>query len=254
MTVEDTAGPATRADARRNRALVLAAAQRALGERGAAVSLAEVARRAGVGAGTVHRHFPTKTDLLEAVMQQRVDRLAVLTTEQLAAPDPGAAFFAVCTHVVLSTPANRDLCDLVQSDDGWPRALLREAGGRFHRALGALLVAAQRQGAVRADVTVTDVLDIFTGCVAIQRHRAGSDTLAPAAALIIEALRATPSAVTEPARTARNETVRSDETPAPCPVCGTPVARSGTGRPARYCSPACRQKAHRRRHTPSVTP
>ncbi|MGW4632741.1 SbtR family transcriptional regulator [Nocardia sp. NPDC004415] len=249
MTVQDTAGPAGRADARRNRALVLAAAQHALAERGTAVSLAEVARRAGVGAGTVHRHFPTKTDLLEAVMQQRVDRLAALAAAQLAAPDPGIAFFTLCRHVVLTTPANRDLCDLVQSDDGWPRALLREAGERFHRALAALLAAAQRHGAVRLDVTVTDVLDLFTGCVAIQRHRAGSPTLAPAAALILDALRATPPDVTEPGRTARDETAVRDETDAVhCPVCGATVHRSGTGRPARYCSPACRQKAHRRRH------
>lgn len=248
MTIQSTAGPATRADAQRNRALVLAAAQRALAERGPSVSLAEVARRAGVGAGTVHRHFPTKSALLEAVMQQRVDRLATMAAEQLTASDPGAAFFALCTHVVLSTPGNRDLCDLVQSDDGWPRALLREAGDRFHRALGALLVSAQRHGAVRLDVTVADILDIFTGCVAIQRHRAGSPTLAPAAALILDALRATPESVTKPASKARDERPAGNETSTPrCPVCGATINRTTIGRPARYCSPACRQKAHRQR-------
>nr|WP_246597997.1 TetR/AcrR family transcriptional regulator [Nocardia tengchongensis] len=81
--------PNGRADARRNRALVLAAAQRALAEGGLAVSLAEVARRAGVGAGTVYRHFPTKTALLEAVMQQRIDRLTGLAHRLRDAPRPG---------------------------------------------------------------------------------------------------------------------------------------------------------------------
>ncbi len=247
MSVDNGAEPAIRADARRNRALVLAAAQRALAERGTTVSLAEVARRAGVGAGTVHRHFPTKTDLLEAVMQQRVDRLAALAAEHLADPDPGAAFFALCTHVIVTTPGNKDLCDLVQSDDGWPRALLRGAGNRFHRALGALLAAAQRQGTVRADVGVADVLDIFTGCVAIQRHRRAGEPLAPAVVLVLDALRARPAGVTEPAPSDRDETRPGDETPR-CPVCAAPVRRSATGRPARYCSAACRQKAHRRRH------
>ncbi|UGT56878.1 TetR/AcrR family transcriptional regulator [Nocardia asteroides] len=247
MTADRRAETALRADARRNRALVLAAAQRALAERGTAVSLAEVARRAGVGAGTVHRHFPTKTDLLEAVMQQRVDRLAALTVERLADPDPGAAFFAVCTHVIVTTPGNKDLCDLVQSDDGWPRALLRGAGNRFHRALAALLSAAQRQGSVRPDVTVAEVLELFTGCVAIQRLRPIGSPPAPAVVRILDVLRARPSSVTEPDR---DETPRRDESPAvpTCPVCAGPVRRSGTGRPARYCSPACRQKAHRRRH------
>ncbi|MGM7648091.1 TetR/AcrR family transcriptional regulator [Nocardia sp. JW2] len=247
MTVPDGTEPAVRADARRNRALILAAAQRALAERGTSVSLMEVARRAGVGAGTVHRHFPTKTALLEAVMQERVDRLAALAAEHLADPDPGAAFFALCTHVIVTTPGNKDLCDLVQSDDGWPRALLRGAGERFHRAVGALLVAAQRQGAVRAEVTVTDVLDIFTGCVAIQRHRQTGEPVAPAVALILDALRTPSSAVTELAKTDRDEMARRSESPAPCPVCRAPVHRPAIGRPARYCSPACRQKAHRLR-------
>ncbi|MEV0292979.1 TetR/AcrR family transcriptional regulator [Nocardia sp. NPDC050710] len=244
---------AARADARRNRALVLTAAQHAFAESGTAVSLAEIARRAGVGAGTVYRHFPTKTDLLEAVMQQRVDRLARLATDHLGAADPGAAFFAVCTEVVTSAPGNQALCDLVQSDDGWPKALLRSAGARFHHALGALLEAAQHQGAVRADLVLADVLDIFTGCVAIQRHQRQGAELVRAAVIVMDAMRATAAPVTvtklAPAAGIHNETGPRNETnPNPhCPICRTPLRRSGMGRPARYCSPACRQKAHRRR-------
>jgi AcrR family transcriptional regulator len=247
-------GTAARADARRNRALVLAAAQRAFAEQGTSVSLAEVARRAGVGAGTVYRHFPTKTDLLEAVMQQRVDRLAKLAADHLDAPDPGAAFFAVCTEVVVSTPGNQALCDMVQSDDGWPKALLRSAGVRFHQSLGALLDAAQQQGAVRADITLADVLDIFTGCVAIQRHQRPDRTLVRAAAFVLDAMRATPGTTPitkldhlEPHH--RNEiSQRNETTDDPnCPICGSAIRHTGTGRPARYCSPACRQKAHRQR-------
>ncbi|KAF0835873.1 TetR/AcrR family transcriptional regulator [Nocardia caishijiensis] len=249
MTARDATEPAVRADARRNRALILTAAQRALAERGAGVSLVEVARRAGVGAGTVHRHFPTKNALLEAVVQERVDRLAAAAAEHLTDPDPGAAFFALCTHVIVTTPGHKDLCDLVQSDDGWPRALLRGAGDRFHRALGALLVAARRQGAVRADVTLTDVLDIFTGCVAIQRQRPVGAPVAPAVALVLDALRPPTSVVTELAEVDRDETGASSESPASCPVCHAPVRRPAVGRPARYCSPACRQKAHRLRNS-----
>ncbi|MFI6168188.1 TetR/AcrR family transcriptional regulator [Nocardia sp. NPDC051052] len=251
MTASVDAAPntAARADARRNRALVLAAAQRAFAEHGASVSLAEVARRAGVGAGTVYRHFPTKFDLLEAVMQQRVDRLAKLAADHLDAPDPGAAFFGFCTEVVASTPGNEALCELVQSDDGWPRALLMSAGARFHRALGALLLAAQRQGAVRADIEVSDVLAIFTGCVAIQRLQQSKGQLDRTAAIVLDAMRATPG-ITNPVAeaNARNELSERNETgERHCPVCDSTVRHTGTGRRPRYCSAACRQKAHRQR-------
>ncbi|MEV6429575.1 helix-turn-helix domain-containing protein [Nocardia sp. NPDC051463] len=247
-------GSAARADARRNRALVLAAAQRAFAEQGASVSLAEVARRAGVGAGTVYRHFPTKTDLLEAVMQQRIDRLATLAADYLDAPDPGAAFFAVCTEVVASAPGSQALCDLVQSGDGWPKALVRSAGERFHQSLGALLGAAQRRGAVRADITLADVLDIFTGCVAIQRHQRPDGSLVRAAALVLDAMRAHPEAAVtklDLESDLRNEIMERNETvdASRCPICGAAVRSAGTGRPARYCSAACRQKAHRLRAT-----
>ncbi|MET7767613.1 helix-turn-helix domain-containing protein [Nocardia sp. NPDC005366] len=252
-------GGASRADARRNRARVLAAAQRAFAEGGLGVSLAEIARRAGVGAGTVYRHFPTKTDLLEAVLQQRVDGLARMATARLRDPDPGAAFFAVCAEVVASSPGNQALCDLVQSDDGWPKALLRGAGERFQRALAELLRAAQRQGSVRADITVTEVQQIFAGCVAIQRFQRPDGQLVRAAVLVLDALRTNPAVTSvtkvEPERSRRNETVARDESGAVshCPICRAPLRRTGMGRPARYCSPACRQKAHRRRHAGRLT-
>ncbi|WP_067574790.1 TetR/AcrR family transcriptional regulator [Nocardia acidivorans] len=240
-----------RADARRNRALVLAAAQRAFAEDGTSVSLVEIARRAGVGAGTVHRHFPTKIALLEAVLQQRIDRLTALALGYRDAPDAGLAFFAFCAEVITSSSGNTALCE-VFDNDGWPRDLLQEAGTRFHRALGHLLTAAQRQGAIRPDLALSDVLALYTGCVAIQRVSPGPGLARPAL-LVLEAMRAprVPATVTKPEKSIspRNETRRGNETCArPCPVCATPVHPTGTGRPARYCSPACRQKAHRRRH------
>ncbi|WP_405139174.1 TetR/AcrR family transcriptional regulator [Nocardia sp. NBC_01388] len=244
-------GPNARADARRNRALVLAAAQRAFVESGTEVSLAEIARRAGVGAGTVHRHFPSKNHLLEAVMQLRIDRLTALALGYRDAPGAGAAYFAFCAEVVTSTIGNGALCELFDND-GWPRDGLREAGERFHLALGQLLAAAQRQHAVRADLTVPDVLALFTGCVAIQRISTTQPGLARPAALVLEAMRATTPdrRVTKPRNpaAARDENVPHNVT-ALCPVCATPLRPTGTGRPARYCSPACRQKAHRRRHS-----
>ncbi|WP_280364565.1 TetR/AcrR family transcriptional regulator [Nocardia wallacei] len=240
-------GLGNRADARRNRALILSAAQRAFAEHGTSVSLAEVARRAGVGAGTVHRHFPAKTDLVEAVVQQRVDRLTALAIGYRDAPDAGAAFIEFCAKVVIGAPRNKAMCDVLESDDGWPRELLRGAGERFRHALAALLVAAQREGSVRADLTMPDVVALFAGCLAVQRSSGLTDTLSRPAALVLDAMRAAPSERVTKLETrgpdrneTHNETIR-------CPVCGDAVRPSATGRPARYCSPACRQKAHRRR-------
>lgn len=251
----------SRADARRNRALVLAAAQRALAEDGVSVSLAQIARRAGVGAGTVYRHFPTKTALLEAVMQQRIDRLTGLAHRLRDAPDAGTAFFSFCTEVITSSHRNQAVCDMV-SNDGWPRELVADAGIRFHAALGDLLVAAQRQGAVRPDVTLPDVLALYTGCVAIQRLTPDLELARPAA-MVLDSLRALPS--TDPVTKRRNpaavrdETLPRNETPSRaaramphCPICTAPLRPTATGRPARYCSAACRQKAHRRRHAPQT--
>lgn len=247
-----------RADARRNRAQILAAAQRAFAEHGTSVSLAEVARRAGVGAGTVHRHFPAKTDLVEAVVQQRIDRLTALAIGYRDAPDAGAAFIDFCAKVVIGAPRNKAMCDVLESDDGWPRDLVRGAGERFRRALEALLVAAQREGSVRADLTMPDVVALFAGCLAVQRSSGRLDSLSRPAVLVLDAMRADPTeGVTklETRRPDRNET--HNET-GRCRVCGEALRPSGTGRPARYCSSACRQKAHRRRaaetqHTETVT-
>ena len=237
-------GELSRADARRNRAKVLTAAHTAFAKEGTGVSLGEIARRAGVGAGTVYRHFPTKEVLLEAVLSQRIERLTYLAAGYAESKDPGAAFFDFVAEVVTSTPGNRDMCVLMESEDGWPRAVLLASGRRFAEALAALLHAAQRAGSVRPDIDVTGVQAIFTGCVAIQRLQSDRHELAPMSALVIDALRA------EGTRNLRYETpVDAGKHNSTCDSCGTTINRTGPGRPARFCGPACRQKAYRQRRT-----
>lgn len=179
QTVPTVAGGLSRADARRNRAKVLAAAQRAFAEEGFSVSLGEIANRAGVGAGTVYRHFPSKDDLLEAVLSQRIERLTRLADEYGDSADPGAGFFAFVDEVLSSTTGNKDMCDLFERQDGWPRALLLTSGRRFNDALERLLAAAQRHGAVRADIDSADIQELFTGLVAMRRYRDGAELAGP---------------------------------------------------------------------------
>ena len=80
-----------RADARRNFDQIVAAAEAEIARHGADASLEEIARRAGVGSATLHRHFPSRQALLEAVFHDRVEVLCVQARELAGHPDPGAA-------------------------------------------------------------------------------------------------------------------------------------------------------------------
>src|SRR5688572_25840113 len=81
--------PEPRADARRNRDLLLAEARKAFAEHGTDASLRDIARRAGVGIGTLYRHYPTRDALLEAVLRDGFDALRQAADELSTAPAPG---------------------------------------------------------------------------------------------------------------------------------------------------------------------
>ncbi|MFH8567608.1 TetR/AcrR family transcriptional regulator [Streptomyces sp. NPDC017993] len=258
----------SRADARRNRALVLQAARSAFEERGLGVPLWEIARRAGVGAGTVYRHFPSKEALFRASIEDR-HQLFTDTARDLAdAEDPGGVFFRFLAAVVRLASRNRGLCDALEA--AGVAADAARGGGvdeaspgverEFEEAWGVLLVRAQEAGAVRGDVGLEDVRALLIGCMTMERQRSsGAGAVGAAAgrmtALMCDGLRPD-SAVTKlpDSGEGRNETPREesqrDETrrgEARCEVCGRPVGAARTGRPARYCGGACRQKAHRER-------
>ncbi|MFP5380306.1 MAG: TetR/AcrR family transcriptional regulator, partial [Vicinamibacteria bacterium] len=90
-----------RADAERNRRHILEAAAAAFADGGLDVPVAEIARRAGVGAGTLFRRFPTKDDLVIAIVEQRIDDIAARFEEALADPDPWAGF-AECMEAAVA--------------------------------------------------------------------------------------------------------------------------------------------------------
>jgi AcrR family transcriptional regulator len=165
-----------RADAQRNRQRVLAAAQEAFAEEGLAVPLDEIARRAGVGAGTVYRHFPTKEALFEAVILDRVRWLVTHTEGLVAADDPETAFFSFLRLVIEGAGKNRDLVDALA--EGLDNAsLIIEAKRDLHRAGAALLKKAQEAGAVRADVGVAEVLVLLTAAARAMREQHGDGEL-----------------------------------------------------------------------------
>ncbi|GAA4639768.1 TetR/AcrR family transcriptional regulator [Actinoallomurus vinaceus] len=166
-------GRPLRADALRNRARILEAAEAVFAAHGTSVSTEEVARQAGVGIGTVFRHFPTKEALLEAVFVARLDRLAAEADALMGAEDPGEAFFAFFTQVV-GHAATKNAFTAALAEAGVDvRATTAETGGELKRALGALLRRAQDAGAVRHDIGLPEVLALLVGASGAAERVAG---------------------------------------------------------------------------------
>lgn len=152
------AARARRADAARNRQLLLEAARHLIDERGPAVVMDEVARRAGVGNATLYRNFPTRGDLLVAVYASDVDQLCEQGAALLEAASPGEALLAWLDSFVRHVSARRPLA-LAATEGSEQRG---ELFGRWHERMAAtaarLLTRAQQAGAVRDDLTVRDIL------------------------------------------------------------------------------------------------
>ncbi|MFE0187029.1 TetR/AcrR family transcriptional regulator [Streptomyces sp. NPDC059008] len=236
--------PYARADARRNRALVLQAARFAFEEKGLGVPLGEIARRAGVGAGTVYRHFPSKEALFRATIVERIELFTDTARDLIDVEDPGGVFFRFLSSVVRLASRNKALCDALAAAGAGRFEPSPGVGRDFDEALEALLARAQQAGAVRKDVGITDLRALLVGCLAMEQAASAADPESAAqgrmTVLMCDALRAGPAVTKLPPGAANRNESR-------CEVCGTAIAVARTGRPARFCGGACRQKAHRAR-------
>ncbi len=150
-----TASPTLRADAQRNLGRVLDAAAEVLAEQGLSASMDEIARRAGVGHGTVFRRFPTKEALVAAVVCKRLEEISATAEELLVHPDAGEAFEVFVWQ--LAEVYARDRCIF----EGLPRCAeigdVIQAKARFLEVIGKVVSRAQAEGAVRADLLPQDV-------------------------------------------------------------------------------------------------
>jgi AcrR family transcriptional regulator len=158
--------PKLRADARRNRARILAVAVDAFAAEGLSVPVQEIARRAGVGTGTVSRHFPTKEALFEAILLSRAGQLTEEATRLLDAADPGAAFFGFFARLIAEGAANLGLAEALTGAGYDLDEATRRDGVDPMSALARLLARAQQAGAVRPDVDAADVKALIGGCLA----------------------------------------------------------------------------------------
>lgn len=180
-----------RADARRNRERVLAAAREAFAELGYGVPLDVIAARAGVGPGTVYRHFPTKEALFEAVTVARVRELVALARAGADAPDPGAAFDAFLGRIGEEAVAKRDLPDAL---GGAGEAAVAVARIELHEALDALLARARAAGVVRDGIGAAELIVLLKGLLHAVREGPDPDLAPRLLAVVRDGLRPPPGA------------------------------------------------------------
>lgn len=180
-TGRPSARPAMRADAARNRELLLAAAVRAFAAEGSGATLDGIAKAAGVGIGTLYRHFPTRDALVEAVYRNELDRLCQAGTELRAELPADRALRAWMDRFVDYVITKRHLADTLHAlvaCGGNPFARSRE---RMVEAVGALLAAGAADGTLRTDV---DAADVMVGTSAVCMAIADPDGRAQAGRLL----------------------------------------------------------------------
>ncbi|GAA5025147.1 TetR/AcrR family transcriptional regulator [Actinopolymorpha pittospori] len=162
MTTASPTSRPPRADGVRNRRLLLSAAADAFAEHGTDVSIAEIAQRAGIGKGTVFRHFTTKEDLLAAIMGEMVDGLVAVGVGLSDAEDPAQALLAFMTAGVELLAKDRAFCEVV----GRPSLHHPDVRAGLERLCDVaerLTDRARRQKAIRPDVTGTDIVLLLGG-------------------------------------------------------------------------------------------
>lgn len=152
-----------RADARRNRDRLLSAAVRAFSQDGADVTLDAIAKDAGVGIGTLYRHFPTREALIEAAYRSELARLCDAVPDLLQDMRPDEATRAWMDRYIEYMTTKRGMADALRAviaSGGTPYAQSRD---RLITAITSLLQAGAASGALRADIEPADVLASLSG-------------------------------------------------------------------------------------------
>lgn len=177
--------PPRRSDAVANRAKVVAAAREAFTTDGVDVSLDEIARRAGVGAGTVHRHFATKAELIDTVLAAAVEELVATAVEYADSEDVGGALRAFLVHLVTEGAAAHELAARLQVGAGDVHVAVAGPVAELDHAMAVLLARARDAGVVRSDIDERDLAAIVAAAHAAYVHPAGGER---ALALVLRAL------------------------------------------------------------------
>lgn len=152
-----------RADAERNRERLIAAAKQAFAEAGTEVSLEEIARRAGVGIGTLYRRFPSREAILAAVYQHEVEQIAAAGERLLASEAPADALHEWMRLMVDYVATKRVVAPALAATGAGAPAAAAGSGGGVVETMRRLLARAAERGEIRADADAEDLMRAFVG-------------------------------------------------------------------------------------------
>ncbi|MEU7565189.1 helix-turn-helix domain-containing protein [Streptomyces fradiae] len=167
-----------RADARRNHERLLGVARAAFAEHGTDAALEDIARRAGVGIGTLYRHFPNRHALMNAVFQDAVTDLLARSRELARADEPCAALVEWLRAIVTHAGEYRGLARALMSASCDPESALSQCNDPLREAGARLLTRAQEAGAVRGDVSIGDLLQLTNAIALAAEQNPGDPALA----------------------------------------------------------------------------
>jgi AcrR family transcriptional regulator len=152
-----------RADAQRNRERILEVAKAAFTRSGANTSLDDIAKRAGVGPGTLYRHFPTRDALLEAVYRTEVEKLAAAERKFAAAMPPIEALRAWLLLFIDCVATKKIIAPALNTLIGGPSKVIEASYAQIHEAIHALVKRAIKSGDIRKDLDPVDLLKALVG-------------------------------------------------------------------------------------------
>nr|WP_222857061.1 TetR/AcrR family transcriptional regulator [Agrobacterium pusense] len=178
-----------RADARRNREKLIEVAALAFSEQGAAASLEDIARRAGVGIGTLYRHFPTREHLVEGVYRRELEILATAAGDLIREEEPAKAVEEWMNRFVSYMAAKRGMANSLKLLFTSNSALFAEGSKLLHTAFEELLDNAVKADAVKGDIAGADVLNALFGIYSIPEGPDWRDRAHRIVRLVMDGLR-----------------------------------------------------------------
>jgi AcrR family transcriptional regulator len=182
---------AMRADARRNYERLLDEARRAFGQQGIDASLEEIARRAGVGIGTLYRHFPTREALLEALLRTRFDAQAAAAEELLEHPSPIEGLKTWALRMAEASTVYRGLTETLADALADESSQLYQSCHAVRDGARRLVERAREAGELRPDATVLEVLLLIHSAAWSAEHApGGGPSLNRLVDLVFQGLRA----------------------------------------------------------------
>jgi AcrR family transcriptional regulator len=152
-----------RADAQQNRKRILEVAKQAFTRSGANASLDDIAKQAGVGPGTLYRHFPTREELLKAVYRAELEKLAAAEQKFAQTMPPVAALRAWLLLFVDTIAAKHLIAPALNTLLGDPKKVFESSYAKMHQAIRTLVKRAVKSGDIRSDLDPTDLLWALVG-------------------------------------------------------------------------------------------